>query len=265
MFFRNLLVAGACLLTLPLRAQEAPLLPRSDSVALPPPPAPAPPAAKWTQRPVVRALLVPTLLLGAGALTTGKVELLETDEEVREEIREHMARPVTTIDNHLRYLPGLATLGLGLAGVKGRHSPVNQVLLAALAFTLNDAVTIRLKRLTQVERPDGSDLHSFPSAHTSVALASATFLHKEYGARSLWYSVVGYSVAALTGGLRMAKDNHWLSDVLAGAGVGILSTQAAYWLYPRLQRPLQKVMGNRAMVLPNYRAGAVGAMLVVAL
>ena len=217
------------------------------------------------RRPAVRALLVPTLLLTAGALTTHRVELLETDEETREEIREHLARPITTLDNQMRYLPGAVALGLSVAGVPGQHKLTDQLLLAALAFTLNDAITSNLKRLTHVQRPDGSNFHSFPSQHTSLAFASATFLHKEYGPRSVWYSVGGYSVAAATGGVRMAKDVHWLSDVLAGAGVGILSTETAYWLYPRLMRPLRKVLGRHAVVLPSYQQGAVGALVVFAL
>lgn len=257
---RSVLLPWLCWLLplFPSRAQTGPAVsvPPSlrDSTARPP---------LW-QRPVARALLVPTLLLTAGALTTHRVEALESDEELREEIREHMGRPTTTLDNQLRYLPGAVTLGLGLAGVPGRHKPVDQLLLSALAFTLNDAVTSNLKKLTQVQRPDGSDFHSFPSQHTSLAFASATFLHKEYGGRSVWYSVGGYSVAAATGGIRMAKDVHWFSDVLAGAGVGILSTQAAYWLYPLVTKPLRKVLGNRALVVPSYQQGAIGATAVMA-
>ena len=259
--FRSVLLPWLCCLLplFPLQAQTAPAAPitpvSGDSTGR---------RALW-QRPVGRALLVPTLLLTAGALTTHRVELLETDEELREEIREHMGRPTTTIDNQLRYLPGAVTLGLGLAGVPGRHKPLDQLLLAALAFTLNDAVTSNLKKLTQVQRPDGSDFHSFPSQHTSLAFASATFLHKEYGGRSVWYSLGGYSVAAATGGIRMTKDAHWLSDVLAGAGVGILSTEAAYWLYPRLMKPMRKVLGSRALVVPSYQQGTIGATAVVRL
>lgn len=258
---RSLLLPWLCCLLplLPCRAQTtlfAPaMLGASDSTAHRP----------LRQRPVGRALLVPALLVTAGALTTHRVKALQSDEELREEIREHIARPTTTLDNQLRYLPGAVTLGLGLAGVPGRHKPVDQLLLAALAFTLNDAVTSNLKKLTQVQRPDGSNFHSFPSQHTSLAFASATFLHKEYGGRSLWYSLGGYGVAAATGGIRLAKDAHWLSDVLAGAGVGILSTEAAYWLYPRLMKPMRKVMGSRALVVPSYQQGALGATAVVRL
>jgi membrane-associated phospholipid phosphatase len=219
----------------------------------------------WVQGSEKRPLLVSSLLISAGALTMAKMHLVETDDELHEEIREHMARPTTTLDNQLRYLPGVVTVGLGLAGVKGRHTPVDQVLLGALTYTINDAVTSHLKKLTHVLRPDGSNFHSFPSQHTSTAFAAATFLQKEYGGRSVWYSVGGYSVAAATGSLRMVKDAHWLSDVLAGAGIGIISTEAAYWLYPRLQRPVRKLVGHQAMVLPSYQWGAAGLTAVVVL
>ena len=47
---------------------------------------------------------------------------------------------------------------------------------------------------------------------------TATMMSKEYGGRSPWYSVGAYSVATVTGLMRMANNKHWLSDVLAGAG-----------------------------------------------
>ncbi|MBT6005211.1 MAG: phosphatase PAP2 family protein, partial [Prolixibacteraceae bacterium] len=37
-----------------------------------------------------------------------------------------------------------------------------------------------------------------------------------------------YSCAATVGILRTAKNAHWISDVVAGAGIGILSTELVY-------------------------------------
>ena len=48
--------------------------------------------------------------------------------------------------------------------------------------------------------------------------------------RSPWYSVAGYGVATATGVMRVLNNRHWISDVLSGAGIGIMSTELAYAL-----------------------------------
>ncbi len=59
---------------------------------------------------------------------------------------------------------------------------------------------------------------------------TATMLTKEYGHKSPWIGIGAYSVATATGLMRMANNKHWLSDVLTGAGIGILSTELGYYL-----------------------------------
>ncbi len=58
---------------------------------------------------------------------------------------------------------------------------------------------------------------------------TATMFTKEYGHKSPWVGVGAYSVATATGLMRMANNKHWLSDVLTGAGIGILSTEVGYY------------------------------------
>jgi membrane-associated phospholipid phosphatase len=41
----------------------------------------------------------------------------------------------------------------------------------------------------------------------------------------------------------MYNDRHWLTDV-AGAGIGILCTKTAYWLYPKMQNYFSKKKQN---------------------
>ena len=48
--------------------------------------------------------------------------------------------------------------------------------------------------------------------------------------RSPWYSIGAYTAATLTGLSRQMNNKHWLSDVLVGAGIGILSTEVGYYL-----------------------------------
>ena len=64
----------------------------------------------------------------------------------------------------------------------------------------------------------------------------AELLRREYWNVSPWIGIAGYAVAAETGFFRIYNNRHWLTDVLAGAGVGILSVQAAYWLYPAISK-----------------------------
>jgi membrane-associated phospholipid phosphatase len=64
----------------------------------------------------------------------------------------------------------------------------------------------------------------------------------------------------------MYNNKHWLNDVAAGAGVGILSTRLAYWLYPKLKnsfiRAHKRTNNGSTMILPTYQDGAFGVGLV---
>lgn len=145
-----------------------------------------------------------------------------------------------SIDNYLQWAPAVAVYGLNLAGIKGTHNFKERSILLGMATLFQGGTTDGLKRIIKEDRPDNSNALSFPSGHTSTAFANAEFMRMEYKDVSPWYGVAGYAAAAATGYLRMYNNKHWLHDVVAGAGIGILSTQAAYFLYPRVQRLLSR-------------------------
>lgn len=78
-------------------------------------------------------------------------------------------------------------------------------------------------------RPDNSRYNSFPSGHTFVVFTGAEILRREYGEDYPWIAVAGYTVAIIVGAMRIYNNRHWLGDVCAGAGLGILSTTLVYW------------------------------------
>lgn len=80
-------------------------------------------------------------------------------------------------------------------------------------------VTEGLKAVVHEKRPDGGD-HSFPSGHTSISFASASYLQIRYGWR---YGIPAYLAAAFVGYSRVESDEHWTKDVLGGAAIGIVS------------------------------------------
>ena len=67
----------------------------------------------------------------------------------------------------------------------------------------------------------GHELQSFPSGHTSAAFSGASFIHFRYG---LKYGIPLYCLASFTGYSRIHANKHHIEDVMAGAGIAILSS-----------------------------------------
>lgn len=78
-------------------------------------------------------------------------------------------------------------------------------------------VTYALKYIVKKERPDRSDLHSFPSMHTSVSFAGAAFIQRRYGWK---WGVPAYLVSTYVGWSRVYGKKHDWWDVAAGAAIG---------------------------------------------
>jgi len=137
----------------------------------------------------------------------------------------------TGIDDYTQYFGPAMTLGLKLAGVEGRSDWPRLLSSAGMSYVIMAALVNGIKYTAKEMRPDGSTANSWPSGHTATSFVGATLLHKEYGlTRSPWYSVAGYGVATATGVMRVLNNRHWISDVMSGAGIGILSGELGYAL-----------------------------------
>ena len=133
------------------------------------------------------------------------------------------------IDNYTQFSGIALTASLKLAGVEGRSSWPRLFASSLASYAVMAGFVNGIKYTASELRPDGSTRNSWPSGHTATAFVGATILHKEYGlTRSPWYSIAGYSLATATGVMRVLNNRHWISDVLSGAGIGILSTELAY-------------------------------------
>ena len=139
--------------------------------------------------------------------------------------------------DYIQFSPAVLMLGLKACGVEGRSDWQRMLVTDAIAVVAMTGATGGLKYTVRRERQDGSSRTSFPSGHAARAFMTATMLHKEYGETiSPWFSVAGYGAAAVTGLMRVRENNHWVSDMLAGAGIGIYSVELAYTLSDLLYR-----------------------------
>lgn len=171
-----------------------------------------------------------TVLLTTGSLFTFNPYLKSQAVSLRDAVQAD-GHPRLRFDDYLQYAPGAAPVMLNLCGVKGRHDFKKLVLLEGGSYLLGVAFLEVGKYGIRVERPDGANTTSFPSGHTFTAFTGAEVLRREYGEEYPWIAVAGYAVATFIGAMRIYNNRHWAGDVLAGAGLGILSASAVYWLF----------------------------------
>lgn len=202
----------------------------------------------------LKAIIIPSVALGYGFVKLGNNALTNLDIEAKHEFFSEHPHKQFIIDDYMQFAPGVTVFALNGVGVRGKNSLIDQSGIYLLSNIILNGTTQSLKRITAVTRPDGTP-NAFPSGHAAEAFASAEFLRREYGDQSVWYTVSGYTAASAVAILRMYNNRHWLSDVVAGAGLGVLSTQASYWLYPKIKNIFSKKSENNTLVIPIYRAG----------
>jgi len=127
-------------------------------------------------------------------------------------------------------IPVLATSYL-VERIAGRRRTADDIVDAAAGYAASDIIEGLLKSAVGRERPMVSgnparfhpftshgDYHSFPSGHlthiSSIAAAAAIESHEP------WVRALGISATMLVGWQRIHADQHWTSDVIAGALLG---------------------------------------------
>ena len=207
-------------------------------------------------------LIVPSAMTAYGIVGLRSHRLRDANKEVQEELWLEKPHKQIHVDDYLQWAPAVAVYGLHVAGINGKHNFKDRTIIYGISTILMSSAVYEVKRISKERRPDGSDLYSFPSGHTANAFATAEFMRLEYKDVSIWYGVGGYAAAAFTGYLRLYNNKHWLSDVIAGAGVGILSTNLAYIIYAPIKRMFSRKNTASTIILPAYRQGvaSIGAI-----
>lgn len=206
-----------------------------------------------------RTITTPLILTSIGLYSATDNDFFSR-EEVKEERDEYMPKFRHRLDDYLQFAPIATVYGLNAMGIKGRTDFANRTAIMIKAEIIMTAITFPLKKFTAVTRPDGTQRNSFPSGHTAQAFAAATFMSKEYGHKSIWYSIGAYSVASSVGIMRVMNNRHWISDVLVGAGVGIFSTNLAYLTHQ--YKWGKKKKGASTLILPSYD-GTTGMVSII--
>ena len=166
---------------------------------------------------------VPLMVLGAGAALGGAVHPADT----------RVVRSLSSSGTAETALDAGATVGssavqFGIAGAVylsgiASHHPGAAELGSALlqAQAVEGLTTQGLKYAVGRSRPDGGR-YSFPSGHTASAFATADVVLQRFGWRA---GTAAYAMAAYVAASRLSERQHYLSDVVFGAAVGIASAR----------------------------------------
>ncbi len=220
-------------------------------------PAGVPIAAKrpFFKSKLFRAVAVPAVLIGYGAYTFNGGGFY-TNQEAQHDIHRVFPKSNIRIADYLIFAPYLELGAVALAGVESHNDRLNVLLLIAKSEAIMLSSTFVVKALSHEERPDGSDNLSFPSGHTAQAFLAASIVHTEFRDKSQWYGIGAYTIATSVAVLRMVVDKHWQSDVVAGAGFGILSAHLAYLTHRN--RWGRKAIGRDIGFAPAFYGNAPG-------
>ena len=106
---------------------------------------------------------------------------------------------------------------------------------ASTAFVANGLLTYGLIFGVGRNRPNGKNKRSFPSGHTSNSFLTATIAQEIYGSK---IGIPAYILAGVTGLSRIHDNEHYLSDVIFGAVLGMAVGRGFGQIYTQSPSPV---------------------------
>ena len=161
---------------------------------------------KPTAKSVMKILAAPVVLIGVGVYTIDRDHAINKY-QVHNWRNDEYPNFSTHADDVLQFVPIGLVYGLDFLNVKSKNDFLNRTLLLVKAELMMEVAVLLLKNATHVRRPDGANFRSLPSGHTAQAFVAATFMHKELGHKSIWYSIGAYTVASTVGALRILRTS----------------------------------------------------------
>jgi hypothetical protein len=177
------------------------------------------------------SFIVPSCLFILGATGINQHDFLIKSSLIKSERDKYAAHFHLEADNYLQFAPLAA--GFIYGARYGKHSLVDYTKKAVLAEAFVIVSSQILKRTIAEKRPDSDARNSFPSGHTTQAFASATLFADEFGKGRPWLQVAAYACATTVGVFRVLNNRHWANDVVAGAGLGMLSAKASEVIFSK--------------------------------
>lgn len=154
--------------------------------------------------------------------------------------------------DYLQYVPTITPWVFKAAGAHTRSDWKRLAVTQAVATAFMAGSVKGLKSAIVDIRPDVSGPDAFPSGHTAWAFMGATMAAYELGDLSPWYTVGAYTLATGIALERIFDRHHYPVDVIAGAGIGILSANVGYLISDLIFGNSQACITGRDLCKESY-------------
>ncbi|WP_300489486.1 phosphatase PAP2 family protein [Flavobacterium sp.] len=201
-----------------------------------------------------KKLIIPSALIIGGTLLRHSA----VNNNVKEFRDRNFGSFQTSFDDYFQYSSVALMFGGNYMGFKSEHSNARMLSNLLVSKLLLTAITLPLKNNIGDLRPDNSACNAFPSGHTAAAFTCATLHFLEYRNSNIWFASTGFMIATTTGALRVMNNRHWVSDITAGAGIGMTTAILTYYFNP-LTFEVKK--DNRVCFSPTYIDNKAGLAL----
>lgn len=181
-------------------------------------------------------LIAPGVLLIYGGLKPVINGIPELDNKIMNNVQENYPDFHTNAADYLMWVPSASVYAMDAFHVKMQHNFKEHLILDAGSILATGALGFGMRKISEHIDAYKSKNTQFPSGHTANVFRGAEIVHQELKFSHPLLSYAGYVVAMGVGLVRIYDKNHFLSEVLAGAGLGILSTKLTYWVFDKVKR-----------------------------
>lgn len=179
------------------------------------------------------ALIVPGTFLIYSGLKPFVNGIPKLDDRIMADVTAKYPDFHTNAADYLMWIPSASVYAMDALKVKTRHTFKQHLILDAGSILITGGLGLGMRIISKHITAYNSNETKFPSGHAANVFRGAEILHQELKLQSPVLSYSGYVIATGVGLLRIYTKDHYLTEVFAGAGLGILSTKLTYWLFDK--------------------------------
>lgn len=192
-----------------------------------------------------KAVILPATLLLYGCLKPVIPAIQNLDDQIWDNVEKNHPGFSTHADDYLMWAPSASLYIMDAFKVKTKNKFYEHLILDASSIAVTGGIGFVMRKISGgIEEYNTHDTW-FPSGHAANAFRGAEIVFQELKDSHPWLSYSGYVFATTVGVLRIYNKMHLLSEVLAGAGLGILSTKLTYFVFDKIKYSKKRVENHK--------------------